>query len=169
MTEPKEVFESPIEVTNEKGNVILSVGEDVNMGDGRSAAINLAGTPYETVLFAYRAPLVEEIEDFGYAAVVNAFRSWAEGIINDEDFYSIEWRFRPKLERTEIHVDATIVDATTGKHRRGLEVMQAVSIRARLIVHKRSSRPDTGFIGNREGSEPVWLTSNVQPLKWNAA
>lgn len=153
---PKPVLTGPIEVKNAKGEVVVSIGQDVIQADGIPSTFNIAGTPYETFAFMYKASTVEEIEDFGYAVVQKAFTQWAEQLLTDEDLYSIEWRVRPSLELGETRVDVTILDAETGKTRPGVEVVQTIMIRTRLVVHKRSARPDSGLFGRREGQTP-WL------------
>ncbi len=147
---PDSTFEGPIEVRKADGSIFCSVGGELFQGDGPPRAWNLAGVPYETVMFAYRAPTIEEVQDFGYAAVRNAFIEWAEGIL-DEDFWSIEWRIRPTFEEGESPFEATILDAETGMPRKGMEMMYTASIRCRLIVHKRSTRPSACF-ANRPAS-----------------
>ncbi len=131
-----------IEVKNAAGNVVLTVGTDVRMVDGPSMAWNAAGAEYESFKVSYVGLTQEECEDVGYAKVFGEFSAKMISIINDEDFWCIEWRRRPVLEYSEYHdQEAQIVDKVTGQTRQGIELKQQVSIYCRLLVHKQSARP----------------------------
>lgn len=162
--------DGPIQVFDTKGTMVLEVGEEVHQADGIPRAMALCGTLYDTVVFAYQAQHIEDIEDIGYVVVLKAFKAWAENMIQDEDFYSIEWRVPPMLDGpNEYHASAIIVDSETGEHRKGLELRWAIQLRCRLIVHKRSTRPASGVVGAKtERSEPVWLKA-PEPAKKIAA
>jgi hypothetical protein len=129
-------YYGPVEVKDEKGAIVCSVGHaEIFQLDGPPMAWNAAGQLYETQLFVYHAKTQEELEDFGRAKVIRAFLDWATGVIEAENFYSIEWRARPKMEVAECRDEtATILDKETGEARTGVEVLQRVSIRCRLIA-----------------------------------
>lgn len=158
-------IEGPIEVRNEKDEVILSIGEYVAMADGVPRACNIAGVPYETVAFGYKAVRIEEIADIGIEIVKQAFKFWAETLIHDDDFYSIEWRIRPRMEQSEWRQDAVVIDPVTYEQREGVEIMQTVVIRARLLAHKNSVRPNNGLLVTREDGGIRWLSDKAAVLK----
>ncbi len=119
--------ETPVEVVDEAGEVLRSFGGDVPQIDGPARAWNAAGTPYATLRwYADDVPGVD-------ARLLDALQVYLSPLINDEDFWGIEWRRRPVLQRE------------AGK----------VQLTCRLIVHKRSNRPDAGVIGVPEGY-PSW-------------
>ena len=138
---PAEDYEGPIEVKSASGQVMCSVGENVFMVDGPPLSWNAAGTPYETLLVRYVGLTQEECEDIGMAKIFKDFSARMAEIINDEDFWSLEWRLRPTLEYNAYHdTEARIIDKETGQERQGIELKQAIDIRCRFIVHKRSAR-----------------------------
>lgn len=133
------LFDGPVEVKDKDGMIVLSIGRDVAQEDGPLRYTNTAGTPYGSWVIIYKGKNVEECEDVGLPWVLKEFETRLLQIINDEDFYSIEWRRRPELEYIgDADYDANIVDKVTGEVRKGIEPREKVQIRSRLIVHKKS-------------------------------
>lgn len=118
---------TPVVVLDTSGNPVRAFGDDVQQYEGPARAMNAAGIPYVTLRW------VALDNDGAEKRLIDAFEIYLMPIITDEDFWSIEWRALPVIERDH------------GK----------VQIRCRLIVHKRSNRLGPGLLGVPEGM-PSW-------------
>jgi hypothetical protein len=118
---------TPIVILDTNGNPLRAFGDDVQQYEGPARARNAAGIPFATLRW------LAKDEDGVENRLMDAFEAYLTPIIADNDFWSIEWRGLPTIERD--HGQA--------------------QIRCRLIVHRRSNRPDAGIMDVVEGT-PSW-------------
>lgn len=110
---PVEQDKTPIVIVDDTGAVVRSFGDNVQQFDGPAMFCNAAGTPYSTLKWV--APSGEGVDK----RLLDALETFLTPLITDDDFWSIEWRIRPSIERGEGYVQ----------------------VRCRLVIHKSSNRP----------------------------